>query len=137
MDDRPRLSTLEPRIINSSTRQETFIEEGCFITEVWNTPQDPTLSIARARVAPHTKTEWHYLEVDERYLVSEGSGIMEIEGEPPVAVNPGDVIAVPLGLGQRIRNETDHELIFYCLCTPRFEPAVYHPWRGPGSDKKL
>lgn len=117
---------MKPRIVKPDPGVETLIEEGCFIVEVWNTPQDPALSIARARVAARTETAWHYLDVDERYLISEGTGIMELAGMPPSTVEPGDVVAVPAGCAQRIQNSTDHDLIFYCLCTPRFEPRVYH-----------
>ena len=104
---------MKPRIVSEPKEQESLIEEGCFIIETWNTPEDPTLSIAKARVAAHTETAWHYLDVDERYLIFEGSGIMELEGESPAAVKPGDVIAVPAGCAQRIRNDTGAELIFY------------------------
>ena len=127
---------MKPSIVNSSTSPEVLIAEGCFIIEVWNTAQDPTLSIARARVVPHTETLWHYLDFDERYFISEGTGVMEVEGESPVIVKPGDVIAVPAGFAQRIRNETDHELIFYCLCTPRFQPSAYHQCDKPSAEEK-
>ena len=127
---------MKPNIVNSSASPEIFIAEGCFIVEVWNTEEDPDLSVARARVVAHTETLWHYLDVDERYFISEGTGVMEIEGESPVVVTPGDVIAIPAGVAQRIRNETDHELIFYCLCTPRFKPGTYHQCGEPSLDEK-
>ena len=120
---------------------ETWIEEGCFVTELFNTPVDPALSIARIRVAARTATRWHHLDVDERYLIAEGTGVVDVDeryliaegtgvvdvdGVPPTAVGPGDVVVVPAGCGQRIRNDTDDNLVFYCLCTPRFTPDAYH-----------
>ena len=117
---------MKPGVVNQGLGKETFIAEGCFIVEVWNRAEDPALSVARARVAAGTETVWHFLDVDERYLIIEGTGIMELAGSPVSRVGPGDVIAVPAGCAQRIRNPTDHDLIFYCLCTPRFEARVYH-----------
>jgi len=46
---------------------EYYFEEGCFIHELSNDPDDPEVSIARARVAPGQITRWHYLrETSER-----------------------------------------------------------------------
>ena len=122
---------MRPCIV-SQMGEETLIEEGCFIIEVWNTGDDPALSIARARVAAHTETAWHYLDVDERYLITQGRGVMELEGLPPTKVESGDVVVVPAGRGQRIRNPAAQDLVFYCLCTPRFETPVYHPQDSSG-----
>ena len=58
---------MRPRIIHPPAGGETWFKEGCFITELCNSPSDPALSIARARVAGRTETEWHSLDVDERY----------------------------------------------------------------------
>ena len=51
---------------------------------------------------------------------------MELDGVPPAEIGPGDVVVVPAGCAQRVRNETDDDLIVHCLCTPRFTPDVYH-----------
>lgn len=118
---------MNPLIIQSrAAGGETWSEEGCFVTELSNTATDPALSIARIRVAPRTATRWHHLDVDERCLIADGTGVMEVDGMSPTGVGPGDVIVVPAGCAQRIRNDTDADLIFYCLCTPRFTPDVYH-----------
>ena len=118
---------MNPRIVRTSgVGRETWFEEGCYVTELCNTPVDPALSIARIRVAARTATRWHHLDVDERYLIAEGAGVMEMDGVQPTGVGPGDVVVVPAGCAQRIRNDTDDDLIFYCLCTPRFTPDVYH-----------
>ncbi len=104
--------------------QETFTEERCFIVETWNHPSDPGVSLARARVTPGTTTARHVLAVDERYLVESGSGRVEIGGiEADVA--PGDVVLIPAGTTQRISNRGEEDLIFLCVCTPRFEPSHY------------
>jgi len=126
---------MKPNIIRTpATGGEAWLDEGCFVTELSNAPVDPALSIARVRVAARTETRWHYLDVDERYLIAEGAGFMEMDGVPPTEVGPGDVVVVPAGCAQRIRNDTGEDLIFYCLCTPRFTPDVYHD--GSGNDSR-
>ena len=117
---------MKPRIVRPSAGGETFFEENCFVTEIHNTSEDPALSIARIRVAARTGTRWHRLDVNERYLIVEGTGIMEMDGVSPAEVGPGDMVVVPAGCAQRIRNETDADLIVHCLCTPRFTRDVYH-----------
>ena len=117
---------MEAKIVAESTARELYTDEGCFIAEVWNRAADPALSIARARVGPNSATVLHCLDVDERYLITSGSGIMEVEGLPPTEVAVGDVVTIPAGKSQRIRNTSDCDLVFYCLCSPRFEPHHYH-----------
>jgi len=102
----------------------TWTEERCFIVEIWNHPSDPAVSLARARVSPGVTTARHALAVDERYLIEKGQGRVEIDGiETDVA--RGDVVLIPRGATQRIRNLGDEDLVFLCVCTPRFEPAHY------------
>ena len=55
---------------------------------------------------------------------------VEMDGASPTAVGPVDVVVVPAGCAQRIRNDTDEDLIFYRLYTPRFTPDVYHDEPG-------
>ena len=107
-----------------SASEGTWTEERCFIVETWNHPSDPAVSLARARVPPSVTTARHALAVDERYLIESGRGRVEIWGiETDVA--PGDVILIPAGTTQRIRNLGDDDLVFLCVCTPRFEPSHY------------
>jgi mannose-6-phosphate isomerase-like protein (cupin superfamily) len=35
------------------------------------------------------------------------------------------LVTIPAGVRQRISNIGDRDLIFYCLCTPRFEQKNY------------
>ncbi|MEJ2529931.1 MAG: cupin domain-containing protein, partial [Gammaproteobacteria bacterium] len=41
--------------------KEFFTQEGCYITELSNTSDDPDVSIASARVEPGATTRWHRL----------------------------------------------------------------------------
>lgn len=107
-------------------REYAFVEEACHILESWNDADDPQASIARARVAPGAITRWHALTgVTERYLIISGSGRVEIGGQAPAHVRAGDVVVIPPGVRQRIRNEGPEDLLFYAICTPRFTPACY------------
>lgn len=105
--------------------RERYTQERCHIFEAWNDASDPNLSIARARVEPGTTTALHTLDVDERYFVLSGRGQVEVEGLAPTDVEPGDVVVIPAGRSQRIRNPGPADLLFLCLCTPRFEPEHY------------
>lgn len=105
---------------------EFFTEEQCFISEISNDHNDENLSIARARVAPGVTTTWHLLkEVEERYLILSGSGLVEVGELDPATVMPGDVVRIPAEVRQRITNTGDIDLVFYALCTPRFRPECY------------
>ena len=38
---------------------------------------------------------------------------------------PGDVVLIPSGVRQRVTNIGDEDLVFLCVCTPRFFPECY------------
>ncbi|MBN1102135.1 MAG: cupin domain-containing protein [Deltaproteobacteria bacterium] len=102
--------------------------EGCYILEVANDPDDETVSIARARVEPGVTTAWHRLRgISERYIIISGAGRVDIAGLPPTKVNPGDVVLIPPETNQRIRNTGERDLVFYCVCSPRFRSENYFP----------
>jgi mannose-6-phosphate isomerase-like protein (cupin superfamily) len=104
---------------------EYYFEEGCHILELCNDPADPQLSIARARIPAGGHTRRHRLEgITERYLILEGSGTIQI-GALEESVVPGDVVLIPAGETQAIRNTGTGELIFLALCTPRFRRSSY------------
>ena len=116
----------EPHILKPDEAYETFIDEGCHILELSNTAHDPALSIARARVAPGVTTRLHRLaDTAERYVILSGKGQAEIGGQPPVDVSSGDVVLIPPGCPQRIRNTGSEDLVFLAICTPRFTVSAY------------
>ncbi|MBT3254828.1 MAG: cupin domain-containing protein [Deltaproteobacteria bacterium] len=111
--------------------REYFFDEGCFITELSNTPDDREVSIARVRVEPGKTTQWHCLQgVTERYVILEGIGSAEVGNLGPQAVNVGDTVMIPPGERQRISNMGENSLIFLAICSPRFEKSVYVEIRG-------
>lgn len=105
---------------------EYYFEEGCFINELSNEEGDPEVSIARARVEPGKITRWHYLRgTTERYVIISGSGLVETARQPSAAVSAGDVVLIPPGVRQRIRNTAGGDLVFLAICSPRFHPHNY------------
>lgn len=115
-----------PSILPYTPSAEYWFPEGCHILELSNSPHDPALSIARARVPAGGATRWHRLAgMTERYVVLEGRGRVEVGDLPPREVGPGDVVLIPPGCRQRIANTGPADLVFLALCTPRFTPAAY------------
>jgi mannose-6-phosphate isomerase-like protein (cupin superfamily) len=105
---------------------EFYFEEGCYITELSNSSDDPELSVARARVLPGATTRWHRLRgTTERYVMVEGAGRVEVGEEPARDVGPGDVVRIPPMCRQRIANVGKTDLIFLAICTPRFRRENY------------
>jgi mannose-6-phosphate isomerase-like protein (cupin superfamily) len=114
-----------PVIIDNQATPEYWFDEGCHITEWLNVDDDPALSVARARLAPGTGTRWHSLtDTFERYVLLSGRGYIEV-GDTGQPVSSGDVVLIPPGVRQRIRNDGTDDLVFLALCTPRFTPACY------------
>ena len=115
-----------PRLLHRPSA-ENLISEGCYISELSNSDADPDLSIAQARVPPAVSTAWHSLSAtNERYLILEGEGVVEVDGLQPAAVHRGDVILIPAGCRQRITNTSDTaDLLFLALCTPPFRQENY------------
>lgn len=105
---------------------EFYTDEKCFITELSNTPDDPDVSIARARVRPGVTTFWHRLKgIAERYYILSGTGVVEVGELSPQVVNAGDFVLIPPMCRQRITNTGSDDLVFLAICTPRFSSNAY------------
>lgn len=108
------------------SEQEYFFDEGCFITELSNTENDAAASIVRARVEPLQTTKWHCLHgITERYVITEGKGLVEVGDMPATEVFAGDVVIIPPTVKQRISNIGEVDLVFLAICSPRFVEAAY------------
>jgi mannose-6-phosphate isomerase-like protein (cupin superfamily) len=108
------------------TSKEFLTPERCHIFETYNTTDDASLSIARARVERGVTTAWHVVEhTIERYIIAEGQGRVEVGDFPATTVGPGDVVIIPSATRQRITNIGAVDLIFYCVCMPRFQAENY------------
>ncbi|MEB3733834.1 cupin domain-containing protein [Halopseudomonas pachastrellae] len=117
---------MSPLIRRFDAADEYYFEEGCYIHELSNSPDDPLMSVARARLPLGGQTRWHRLHnVVERYLIEAGEGMVELGEHTPQRVSAGDVVVIPAGCPQRIRCIGEQPLVFLAICTPRFEPACY------------
>lgn len=117
---------MKPRVLRAAESAEYFTDERCHILELSNSPADPDVSVARARVRPGVTTALHrVVDTVERYVILSGSGRVEVDGLEPCDVTAQDVVIIPPGVGQRISNTGDSDLVFLAICTPRFEPSVY------------
>lgn len=117
---------MKARIFRPDESSEMLTEERCHILEIINAKEFAAMSLARARVEPGIMTALHVLrDTDEIYYVIQGEGRMEIDGMDEGRVRPGDAIVIQKGQSQRIMNTGDGDLIFLCLCSPRFTPDAY------------
>ena len=131
---RARMSGMEhqfgPAVVRASSVLEVATDERCFIRELANASNDPSLSIAHARVEPGVTTQRHRLSVNERYVVLTGTGRMEVGALPATEVGAGDVVLIPAGTAQRITNTGTTDLVFCCVCDPPFSPGCYEALEG-------
>lgn len=104
---------------------ESWYQERCYIRELVNCAEVDAFSLAETRVEPGVRTELHSLDVYEWYVIRRGVGRMEVDAKPWFDVVPGDVVPIPAGVSQRIQNTGDGDLIFECVCLPRFTPDCY------------
>jgi mannose-6-phosphate isomerase-like protein (cupin superfamily) len=104
---------------------EFWTGERCFIRELVNSPEIQDFSLAETRVEPGVTTELHKLSVNEWYIILSGEGQMEIDGKPACAVLPGDVVAIAAETSQCSRHSGNVDLLFQCICLPRFTPDCY------------
>jgi len=113
-------------IKKQNLKKEFYTAEKCFITELSNTPDDPNVSIARARVEPGVTTRWHRLKgIAERYFIMSGKGVVEVGELQPQEVTAGDIVLIPPMCRQRITNTGSDDLIFLAICSPRFTQYTY------------
>ena len=102
-----------------------YTEERCTITELLNTERCENVSLAECRVIAGETTQLHALQIAERYVVQQGSGLMELDGSETFSIGPGDCVLIPAGCAQRVCNTGVEDLVFFCVCTPRFLPSHY------------
>lgn len=100
---------------------EFYVDDCYYVTEWWNKPEDPALSVARLRVAPGVSTRSYRLRgVTEYYLFLSGHGLVEIDGINR-EVEPGDGLLIKAGSWRCITNMGEHNLGLLSICRPRFK----------------
>lgn len=112
-------------IFKTKPEKEFYTEERCFITEILNEANFEDVSIAQARVAPGVTTALHTVEVVEHYYILAGQGVVEVAGKDLGKVLKGDVVRIESGVTQRITNTGETDLLFLCICLPRFQQRLY------------
>jgi mannose-6-phosphate isomerase-like protein (cupin superfamily) len=111
------------KIVKGKSLKEYSTPERCFVVENYS---DELVSIARARVKPGVTTIAHHLKgATEIYLVARGRGKVTVGDLPPTEVATGDVVVIPAGVSQKITNMGKTDLVFHCICTPRFTQDCY------------
>lgn len=107
------------------TPSESLTSERCYVREHLNTDAVPDVSLAACRVCPGVTTQLHALSVHEWYVIRTGQGLMHVGADEPFTVGPGDTVSIPPGRDQQISNTGDEDLLFFCVCVPRFTPDCY------------
>jgi len=114
---------MQPKVIKSQTPHQYLTPERCYIAE---NHSDPAVSIAHATVKPGVTTKTHHLiGTQEIYIITSGEGIISVGNLKPTEVSIGDVVVIPPLTSQKISNTGNTDLIFYCICTPRFTEECY------------
>jgi mannose-6-phosphate isomerase-like protein (cupin superfamily) len=77
-------------------------------------------SLAEAALEPGQATQRHYhARCEEIYLVTKGSGELEVDGETH-RVRPGDAVLIPPGAWHTLENDGTSELTILCMCSPPY-----------------
>ena len=114
---------MKPKIVKVNSLNEVSTPERCSVAENYSSEE---VSIAQARVKPGITTIAHHLNgVNEYYLITSGEGQVDVGDLKPVKVSAGDVVIIPAGNSQRITNIGKTDLVFFCICTPRFTADCY------------
>ena len=104
--------------VASLDRVEPFVtKDGSTIRELHHTELQ---SLAEATLEPGQATERHHHRASEEiYLVTKGSGDLELDGESR-RVRPGDAVLIPPGTWHTLENDGTSELTILCMCAPPY-----------------
>ena len=104
--------------VTSPAGVEAFTtKDGSTIRELHHTAVQ---SLAEATLEPGQATERHYHRASEEiYLMTVGSGILEIDGETR-RVTAGDAILIPPGAWHMLENDGAEQLKLMCCCAPPY-----------------
>ena len=118
-----KVEYMKPKIVKANSLKENPTFERCLVAENYSAEN---ISIAQARVKPGITTLTHHLiGVNEIYLITGGEGQVDVGDLQSTRVTSGDLIVIPAGCSQRISNIGKTDLIFYCICTPKYTPECY------------
>jgi mannose-6-phosphate isomerase-like protein (cupin superfamily) len=109
-------------------RPRSRVIDGSLLAELLHPDKVPgaqrlRCSVAHAVVPPGESTLPHLLKTStELYYILEGSGEMHI-GTRSAPVHPGQIVLIPRGRSQYIRNTGTGDLVFLCIVTPKWQAA--------------
>jgi mannose-6-phosphate isomerase-like protein (cupin superfamily) len=87
--------------------------------------QSPAQSLAEATLVPGQSTQRHYHAVSEEiYLLVEGGGTMELDGETR-EVAEGDAILIPPGAWHELRAGSEGVRLLCCCAPPYSHEDTY------------
>ena len=103
--------------VSSLARVEAFVtKDGSTIRELHHTAAQ---SLAEATLEPGQSTiRHHHRASEEIYVVTKGSGSLEVDGETR-RVSRGDAILIPPGAWHQITAGRE-QLRFLCCCAPAY-----------------
>ena len=109
--------------VRSLERAEPFVtKDGSTIRELLGLPTSALVrnqSLAEATLGSGQATERHYhRESEEIYLVLDGGGLMEVDGETR-QVGPGDAVLIPPGAWHTLRAGPEGARLL-CCCAPPY-----------------
>ena len=114
---------MNAKIVKDKSLREYLTPERCFVVENYS---DKLVSIAKARVKPGVTTIAHHLKgATEIYIIARGRGNVKVGNLETTKVVAGDVVVIPVGVSQKITNTGKTDLVFHCICTPRFTQDCY------------
>jgi mannose-6-phosphate isomerase-like protein (cupin superfamily) len=99
---------------------EIIAGDGTRLRELFNPLKDKMelrYSFAVATIAPGETSLLHRLKHSEVYYFLAGRGEMQVGGDN-ARVRPGQVVYVPPGGVQKLRNTGEEELMFICIVDP-------------------
>ena len=111
--------------MTGKAKPERWTSERCYIREIINDADLPEVSLARCRVEPGVTTQLHKLSVHEVYVIEEGNGLMTVGDSAPFTIGPGDTVTIAKHVPQCVQNTGDGDLVFVCVCAPKFSQECY------------
>jgi quercetin dioxygenase-like cupin family protein len=84
-------------------RKKTQDRASAYMTFVFSVPERDVVQ-ARIDFAPGVALGWHRHPIEEIVYVVEGSLQYELEGQPPVTLNAGEVLFIPAGTIHAAKN---------------------------------
>jgi mannose-6-phosphate isomerase-like protein (cupin superfamily) len=109
-------------ILNRNDVPAFITKDGSQIREILS-PANSAIerqSLAEALLPPGEATDEHSHPITEEiYYILSGAGRMRIEGEER-DVGQFDGIAIPPGALHKIWNTGEEDLVFLCMCVPRY-----------------